>query len=134
MKAYIDKETKSLAIYTNFIPSDISNLIELTEPQYREYQEKTKQGYKANITINNDVVEITYVENKKKTYIKELQEIKKWFNTYYTEHEQKYNRLIALNKTLDDGTSPQDALNSLYSQAEEKRKQYQDLETELSHV
>ena len=134
MKAYINKETKSLVVYTNFIPSDISNLIELTDAQYREYQEKTKQGYKANININNDVVDITYIENKKKTYIKELQEIKKWFNTYYTEHEQKYNRLIALNKTLDDGTSPQDALNSLYSQAEGKRKQYQDLETELSHV
>lgn len=35
---------------------------------------------------------------------------------------------------MDDGTSPQDALNTLYSQAEDKRKQYQELETELSHV
>lgn len=35
---------------------------------------------------------------------------------------------------MDDGTSPQDALNTLYSQAEEKRKQYQDLEDELSRV
>lgn len=35
---------------------------------------------------------------------------------------------------MDNGTSPQDALNTLYYQAEEKRKQYQELEIELSHV
>lgn len=35
---------------------------------------------------------------------------------------------------MDDGTSPQDTLNRLYSQAEDKRKQYQDLEDELSRV
>ena len=50
--------------------------MEVSETQYNEYNTKIKQGYKANININNDVVEITYVENKKKTYIKELQEIK----------------------------------------------------------
>lgn len=62
---------------------------------------------------------------------REMNLIQGWFNTYYTIHEQKYNRLIALNKTLDDGTSPQDALNDLYNQAEEKRKQYQELEAKI---
>lgn len=51
-----------------------------------------------------------------------------WFDIYYTQHEQKYRRLIALGKMCDNGTNPQDNLQQLYIQAEEKRKKIIEIE------
>ena len=61
-------------------------------------------------------------EDLKQKYYAEMQEIKSWFNTYYTIHEQKYNRLIAL------GNDYTKELNALYVLAEEKRTRYNELE------
>lgn len=90
MKCYIDKNTKSLTIYENFEPSDTTNLIELEETQYQEYVSKTQQGYKTNIIIENDNVVITYSEDLKKAYKKELQEIKAWF----IDNDWKVNKIV----------------------------------------
>ena len=56
------------------------------------------------------------------SYKIEMQEIKSWFNTYYTIHEQKFNRLISL------GNDYKKELNELYLLAEEKRTRYNELE------
>ena len=52
----------------------------------------------------------------------EIFEIKEWFANTYTYQEQKYIRLIYLDKTDDDGVDAETKLMSLYSLAEEKRK------------
>lgn len=54
-----------------------------------------------------------------------------WFETYYTQHWQKYNRLIALGKLTDEGTDPNEELLKLYETAETKRKRIQELENLL---
>ena len=66
-------------------------------------------------------------EELKQSYIEEMQDIKTWFNTYYTIHEQKYNRLIAL------GNEYSSELNALYILAEEKRTRYNELEVLLEN-
>lgn len=58
----------------------------------------------------------------------EYYSLKNWFDTIYTYKEQKYRRLLALNKNDDDGISGQTKLNSLYLEAEEKRARIQELE------
>lgn len=58
----------------------------------------------------------------------EIAELKQWFSGYYTEHEQKYNRLIALGKNCDNGDDPQIKLIALYNEAEVKRARIQQLE------
>ena len=62
----------------------------------------------------------------------EYYELKDWFNNVYSYKEQKYRRLIALNKLDDDGIEGQTKLNNLYYEAEEKRKRIQELENLLS--
>lgn len=57
----------------------------------------------------------------------ELKELKDWFNTYYTVHVQKYNRLIALNQ-LDKGEDPNTKLADLYTLAESKRARINEIE------
>ncbi len=99
MKAYINKETKSLAVYTNFIPSDISNLIELTEPQYREYQEKISSGYNATFSFDNNIVNISYELDLKPEYIKELNQIKQWFK----DNDWKVNKVVIGEWDKSDG-------------------------------
>lgn len=54
--------------------------------------------------------------------------LKNWFNSYYTEHEQKYRRLHTLGLKCDDGSEPIEKLKELYREAEEKRKEIQRLE------
>ena len=58
----------------------------------------------------------------------EINKLKDWFNDYYSVHEQKYRRLVYLNKLDDDGATGQSKLEKLYIEAEEKRKILQDLE------
>ena len=57
-----------------------------------------------------------------------------WFDTYYAQHEQKFNRLIALNKLTDNEENPQDKLNELYEEAEIKRRRIQELERMLEEL
>ena len=61
----------------------------------------------------------------------EYENIIGWFNGYYAEHEQKFRRLIALNKLDDDGCDPNIKLLSLYNEAERKRKRVQEIENAL---
>ena len=62
-------------------------------------------------------------------YTIEINKLKYWFETYYTQHEQKYVRLIAMGKTTDTGEDPNEKLKQLYVDAENKRSQIQDLES-----
>lgn len=63
----------------------------------------------------------------------EWYDLRNWFETEYTYKEQKYRRLIALNKTDDDGVDCQTKLTALYEEAEIKRKRIQELEIELEN-
>lgn len=58
-------------------------------------------------------------------------QLQTWFDTYYTQHEQKYNRLIALDRLTDNGENPHDKLIELYETAEINRKRIQELEKML---
>lgn len=62
----------------------------------------------------------------------EMNDIKFWFDTVYGYQEEKYRRLVALNKADDDGVSAAEKLNALYLEAEEKRAQIQALEAEVA--
>lgn len=64
----------------------------------------------------------------------EINELKSWFNTYYTEHEQKYRRLITLNKADDDEVDGQTKLITLYEEAEQKRARIQELEARIQKL
>lgn len=64
----------------------------------------------------------------------ELENLKIWFNEYYTQHEQKYRRLIALNKVDDDEVDGQTKLITLYEEAEQKRVRIQELESRIQKL
>ena len=61
----------------------------------------------------------------------EMNELKSWFNTYYTEHEQKYRRLNTLKQLTDELEDPYNKLVELYQEAEIKRKRIQEIEVLL---
>lgn len=61
----------------------------------------------------------------------EILELKNWFETEYTYKEQKFRRLIALNKLDDDGIDAKTKLTELYIEAESKRTKIQMLENEV---
>ena len=61
----------------------------------------------------------------------ELGLLKYWFNTFYSEHEQKFRRLYSLNVKCDDGADPYEQLVLLYKEAEIKRKRIKELENLL---
>ncbi|MGN1200845.1 MAG: hypothetical protein ACI4R8_01085 [Candidatus Caccovivens sp.] len=58
----------------------------------------------------------------------EIQNLQYWFDNVYSYKEQKYRRLIALDKLDDDGMSGQEKLEELYHEAETKRVRIQELE------
>lgn len=64
----------------------------------------------------------------------ELENLKIWFNEYYTQHEQKYRRLITLNKVDDDDIDGQTKLITLYEEAEQKRARIQELESRIQKL
>ena len=73
-----------------------------------------------------------YIYNKKYGIkMLEIDYLREWFNDEYSYNEQKYRRLIALNKLCDDGSNPSTKLTELYLVAEEKRKRIQELEKTL---
>lgn len=59
---------------------------------------------------------------------KEYMRLTTWFDTTYAYKEQKYRRLIALNKTDDDGGDCTQKLQALYAEAEQIRERIQQLE------
>lgn len=88
----------------------------------------------ANYCNNNNlvIVEIERDEEGKRRFqiqepipnslYNELDELKQWFDVYYTQHEQKYRRLIALGLLTDDNRNPEELLMELYRDAEVVRK------------
>lgn len=60
--------------------------------------------------------------------INEIEKLKNWYDTDYTQQEQKYRRLITLKILCDDGSYPYDRLIELYEEAERKRRRIQELE------
>lgn len=62
----------------------------------------------------------------------EKDNLKYWFDKYYTEHEQKYRRLYTLKLYCDDGKHPYDKLLELYIEAEAKRARINEIERLLS--
>lgn len=66
-------------------------------------------------------------------YSSEKTQLIEWFNTEYTYKEQKYRRLIALNKADDDGIDGNTKLLALYNEAEEKRARIQELEKVINN-
>ena len=62
----------------------------------------------------------------------EIATLKNWYETYYTQHEQKYRRLHSLGKLTDEGKDPYNELINLYNEAEIKRARIQELERLLS--
>lgn len=82
--------------------------IEITEQEYNEYLET------------------------RNALIEEQMELTEWFDGYYTIHEQKYRRLIALSKLDDDGENVNNKLKNLYNEAEEKRERLQEIQNLLN--
>lgn len=62
----------------------------------------------------------------------EINNLKGWYENYYSQHEQKYRRLHTLGKTTDEGKDPYNELINLYNEAEIKRARIQELERLLS--
>lgn len=89
----------------------------------------------ANIGKNEDGKNIFQIKENKLTneelLSKEYNELRMWFNNTYSYQEQKYRRLITLNKLDDDGIDANEKLIALYDEAEEKRKRIQNLEAIL---
>lgn len=83
--------------------------------------EPDEKGRRFKIVKNEDINEDLSNQN-------ELYELRIWFDTYYSQHCEKYQRLIRLNKFTDDGALPKDALLALDYEAERKRKRIQELE------
>ena len=62
----------------------------------------------------------------------EINNLKYWYDNYYSQHEQKYRRLHTLGKLTDEGADPYNELINLYNEAEIKRARIQELERLLS--
>lgn len=85
------------------------------------------------LNIEEDIsVYIPYTQ--KELYEQEIEQIKYWFFTDYTERFEKCNRKIALGLNLRDGTNPSVALSNLYAEAERKSNRIHELETLLKSM
>ena len=81
--------------------------------------------------IDGKVVAVERVITEEETAKLRINELKQWFNTYYTIQEQKLRRLHTLQLLCDDGISPYYALIDLYNLAEKYRKEIQELEKKV---
>jgi len=114
----------------NFKIENENNFVEVNDTDF----EKTLscQEHFAWKVVNGSLVEERYEKDDTKETLKQkMSQLKSWFDTYYTQHEQKYNRLIALERECDDGSDPADKLIELYQEAERNRKKIQELEKML---
>jgi len=97
-------------------------------PEYNPYRQYLRV-VDDNITVEDKELSPEKIaEIEKKEARDEIKTLKRWFDFYYTQHEQKYRRLIALGDLTDDGNNPEDVLMDLYREAEINRKTIQDLE------
>ena len=86
--------------------------------------EKDEKGRRFQIVLAREETALFKLEN-------EIEELKTWFDTYYTQHEQKYRRLNLSGLNTDEGKDSLEALRELYIEAETKRKRIQELEAQL---
>lgn len=116
--------------YLDIVERKIGQRESLTEIKENEDGSVTTITYPSlDITEQVEVfIPYTQVQIKRN----EMNDIKYWFDTVYGYQEEKYRRLVALNKTDDDGVSAAEKLNALYLEAEEKRAQIQALEAEIA--
>lgn len=112
------------------------NVQEFVRYDERDIEHKDEKG---NLLYTEHIKEPIYETRQEwveytqtELYENEHYELKKWFDNTYTYKEQKYRRLIALNKLDDDGVDGQTKLNFLYQEAEEKRARIQELEKLLN--
>lgn len=106
------------------------------------YENKYDEAYQ--FVCNNQphmtIIEIESDENGRRFQIVEVEPptpeeiargeyltLKEWFETYYTQHEQKYRRLHTLGQKCDNGADPYNELVKLYEEAETKRKRIQEI-------
>lgn len=116
--------------YLDIVERKIGQRESLTEIKENEDGSVTTITYPSlDITEQVEVfIPYTQVQIKRN----EMNDIKYWFDTVYGYQEEKYRRLVALNKTDDDGVSAAEKLNALYLEAEEKRAQIQALEAAIA--
>lgn len=104
--------------------------IELTAEEFNFLMCEQAKGKEIKIIDGKVVateIEITTTQKAQN----EILELKNWFETEYTYKEQKFRRLIALNKLDDDGIDAKTKLTELYIEAESKRTKIQMLENEV---
>lgn len=112
MKYYLLYNSKNEIIgYSNCL--NIIDGVECREVSKEEYENYLST---INVPTQKDI-------NKNK-----IAELKQWFDTEYRYKDEKYNRLIVLGKTDDDGVSAEVKRKDLYEEAEKVRKQIQELE------
>ena len=92
--------------------------IKIVDKEYRPARPETYEYEEIQIFI-------PYTEQEKAQI--RIEELKSWFENEYSYKEQKYRRLLALDKADDDGIAAEIKLRDLYLEAEEKRKQIQEL-------
>lgn len=109
--------------------SEKNDRIEITEEEWEYLLSEQRKG-KEIFAVNGEMQVRERIETELECRRTELNELKQWFNDFYTYKEQKYRRLITLEKT-EDGLNPKELLIQLYKEAEEKRKRIQDLESIL---
>jgi len=128
MKIYYNKDGWVCERYPYDLPKT-ENFIEVGEEEYNKTL--SCEIHKSWRVVSNKLVIEDYEETPPQELAKkELYEIEQWFETTYTQKEQKYNRLITLGKLTDDGKDPAQVLKELYLLAEKNRKIIQDLETQ----
>ena len=81
------------------------------------------------VIVGDEIIGIQHILTK----AEQIEELTNWFNTTYRYKDEKYNRLIVLNKLDDDGISPTIKRNELYEEAENVRLEIQRLEEELKN-
>lgn len=103
---------------------------EITDNQFDFLMCEQSKGKEIKL-VENEIVAVERIPDSKEIAQTEINKIKIWFETEYTYKEQKFRRLIALNKLDDDGIDAKTKLTELYIEAEAKRTKIQMLENEV---
>ena len=141
MKIYNQDKTQileSVDLELGYIQRDT---ILVTEEQQEEfhYEEKCYDNGgvakyrvidKQYIPAEYEDIQVYILYTQKELNQNKLNKLTNWFNTTYRYKHEKYTRLIALNKLDDDGVDPNKKLLALYEEAEDVRRQIQELEEE----
>lgn len=111
MKYYLFYKDNEIVGYSNCL-----NIIDGVE--CREVSQEVYEQYLKSLEV----------PTQKELNQQKLNQLTNWFDTEYRYKDEKYNRLIILGKTDDDGVSAEVKRKDLYEEAEKVRKQIQELE------